>query len=81
MLELVRQKDPAYEERFFRETGIGREDLLRLIRLCLPENRVTMTWEEIEAALPRWENNNSVRNTCCEVTREEIRKILEQQFI
>ena len=81
MLEIVRQKDPAYEERFLRETDIGREELLQLICLCLPENSVRMTREEIELALPRWENNNSVRNTCCEVTTEEIRAILERQFL
>ena len=81
MLRLVEEKDPAYAERFFEELGIGREPLLRLIRLCLPENGITMTAEEIAAALPRWENNNSVRNTCCAVSAAEIREILEQQFL
>ena len=57
------------------------EELSRLIALCLPENTVAMTAEEIEAALPRWENNNSVRNTCCEVSPAEIRDILERQFL
>ena len=40
-----------------------------------------MTAEEIEAALPRWENNNSVRNTCCEVSAAEIREILCALFL
>ena len=81
MLALVREKVPAYEDRFFRELGIGREELLRLIRLCLPEDPITMTEEEIASALPRWENNNSVRNTCCDVSTAEIRDILGQQFL
>ena len=81
LLELVQEKDPAYEERFFRELGIPREALLELVRLSLPANRITMTAEEIAAALPRWENNNSVRNTCCSVSLEEIREILKQQFL
>ncbi len=81
LLELVREKDPEYADRFLREIGIGREELLRLIRLSLPENDVTMTEEEIASALPRWENNNSVRNTCCEVSTAEIREILVRQFL
>lgn len=81
LLELVREKMPDYAEAFFRETGVSYGGLLQLIRLCLPENGIAMTEEEIVSALPRWENNNSVRNTCCEVSTEEIRKILEQQFL
>ena len=80
LLELVREKDPAYADRFFRELGIERERLLRLIDLALPANDIAMSEEEIDAALPRWENNNSVRNTCCEVTAAEIRAILVKQF-
>ncbi len=81
MLELVREKVPVYEEGFFRELGITREEILQLVRLCLPENRITMTQEEIASALPRWENKNSVRNTCCDVSTAEIRDIIGQQFL
>ncbi|MBQ6466096.1 MAG: iron-containing alcohol dehydrogenase [Oscillospiraceae bacterium] len=81
LLELVKKKDPAYAERFFRETGLGKAELLELVGLCLPENAIRMTEEEIAAALPRWENNNSVRNTCCAVSTAEIRNILEQLFL
>ena len=81
LLALVQEKEPAYAEGFFRELGIAREDLLRLIRLCLPEDGIAMTEDEIASALPRWENNNSVRNTCCAVSTAEIRDILGQQFL
>ena len=78
LLGLVREKDPKYAERFFRETGLAPEDLGWLIRLCLPEDGITMAEDEIEAALPRWENNNSVCNTWCEVSTGEIRDILKK---
>ena len=81
LLDLVREKDPKYSDRFFRELGIARGELLQLISLCLPESGVVMTAEEIDAALPRWENNNSVRNTCCEVSTAEIREILGTLFL
>ena len=81
LLELVQEKDPGYANRFFRELGLGREELLHLVRLVLPKDGIAMTEEEIASALPRWENNNSVRNTCCGVSAAEIRKILEHQFL
>ena len=81
LLALVQEKAPAYAESFYRELGVAPEALLGLIRLCLPENAITMTEEEIASALPRWENNNSVRNTCCAVSTAEIREILGQQFL
>ena len=77
----MEKKDPASAERFFRELGLSREELLRLTRLCLPENKIAMTEEEIASALPRWENNNSVRNTWCEISTEEIGEILRQLFL
>ena len=81
LLELVQEKAPEYADGFFRELGIAREDLLHLIRLCLPEDEIAMPEGEIASILPRWENNNSVRNTCCDVNTAEIRKILEHQFL
>ena len=81
LLELVQEKNPEYANRFFCETGLDREMLLNLIHRCLPENNITMAEEEIASALPRWENNNSVHNTCCEVNTEEIRDILFKQFL
>ena len=81
LISLVEEKQPAYAEGFFRELGLGREELLRLITLCLPENTIAMTEAEIDAALPRWENNNSVRNTCCEVSTAQLRGILAREFL
>ena len=80
MLKLVREKKPDTSARFFRELGIREEDLLHLVVQCLPESRIHMTLDEIHAILPRWENNSSVRNTCCDVSTDEIKFILEAQF-
>jgi alcohol dehydrogenase class IV len=81
LLDLVQEKAPLCADGFFRELGIPREDLMRLICLCLQENGIRMTEEEIDAALPRWENNNSVRNTCIDVSTAEIREILGALFL
>ena len=81
LLELAAERVPAYADRFFRELGISREELLRLIRLSLPDDGIRMTEEEIAAALPRWENNGSVRNTCYDVGTEDIRDILVRLYL
>ena len=81
LLAMVQEKMPGYADGFYQELGIGREELTRLVGRCLPENGIRMTAEEIEHALPRWENNNSVRNTCCEVGTAEIREMLGALFL
>ena len=81
MLGLIAERMPASAECFFHELAIPSDRLLHLVRACLPELRATMTEEEILAALPRWENNNSVRNTCCDISTADIQTILEKQFL
>ena len=80
LLRLISERMPAAAKRFFLELSIPADRVLHLVRVCLPELQVTMTEEEILSALPRWENNNSVRNTCCDMTTADIRTILENQF-
>ena len=80
LLELAGERDPGCAAAFYRELGISREELLRLVERCLPENGIAMTEEEILSALPRWENNNSIRNTCFDVSAADIRAIFERLF-
>ncbi len=80
LLRLAEAKMPDYAAGFYRETGLSRDGILKLLEACLPENEVHMTREEIDAVLPRWENNNSVLNTCCTVSTDEIREILTDKF-
>ncbi len=81
LLLLVKEKDAARTERFFCELGISENEMIRLVSACLPENRIAMTREEILSLLPRWENNSSVKNTCCAVGTAEIKSILEKKFL
>ncbi len=80
LLTIVTQKAPEYTDRFFRELGISRNDLLHLTKCCLPDTGIIMTENEIVNALPRWENSSSVQNTCCAVSTAEIKDILKNHF-
>ena len=83
MLTLVREDDPTYASAFYDEIGMDEGEYVSLIEdFCLPTelDDIHMSAEEIEAALPRWENNGSVQNTRADVTTKEIREILTSLF-
>ena len=84
MIELVEQTcdDPTYAATFFDEIGEDKESFIRLVEGCLQmEQEVHMSPDEIEAALPRWENNGSVKNTRADVSVGDIRSILTRMFV
>ena len=81
MLACARESDPAYADAFFAELGAPEESFVTLIESCLPELGIRMDDEEIEAALPRWDNNGSVANTRADVSLETIRETLHGLFV
>lgn len=80
MLDCVGAYDPAYADQFYAAVGTERDVYVRLIEACLPRYEFRMTEKEIAAALPRWENNGSVKNTRADVSVETIRTILTSLF-
>ena len=84
MLGCVDEADPAYAADFYGQIGVDPAEYRSLIAdCCLPAGleRLRMTADEIEAALPRWENNGSVKNTRADVTTADIREILTSLFV
>ena len=80
LLEHVRACEPELSEAFYRECGITEEELLDLVEKTLPQRGLRLAEEEIRTALPRWENNGSVRNTLGTVTTEQIARMLGKAF-
>ncbi len=78
LLEHAESVCPETSGEFFRRCECSREELLALCEDCLRGVKVTLTQDEIEKALPRWENNGSVKNTVGNVTTEEIGKFLSK---
>lgn len=81
LLNHLEKTVPEEAKAFYDALGTDRESLTALIESTLPELDIAMTEEEIAAALPRWENNGSVKNTMGTVTAENIRKILTEKFM
>lgn len=65
----------------YASVGADRDELTGLVKLCLPELPIRMTEREIEDALPRRENNGTVKNTLGTVTTDEIRRIFTEKFV
>ena len=80
LFEVVSTYDPAYADAFFDACGTSEVALVRLIKDCLPRYGIHMTEDEIDAALPRWENNGSVNNTRADVDAASIREMLVSMF-
>lgn len=80
MLTRVRQADPSYAQSFYAEVGMDEDALVGLVRGCLPTLDIRMTDEEILAALPRWKDNGSVKNTRADVSVDTIHQILLSMF-
>lgn len=81
MLDFAHDYDPAYADEFFCAAGTSEHDYRALVSRCLPELAVRMSAAEVEAALPRWEDNGSVKNTRASVSAEQIREILHIMFV
>lgn len=81
MLEQVRAYDDAYATAFFNEIGSSEDAYVGLIRSCVPHFDIAMTANEVEAALPRWNNNGSVLNTRASISVDTIREIIGKTFV
>lgn len=81
LLDYESEFDPTYAEDFFKACGISKKDICELIIACIPDLGIRFTEDELSAVLPRWDNNNSVKNTRGNITCEKIEDILRRKFL
>lgn len=72
--------EPASARRFFEETGITAEELSEKVLRLIPDLGIKLSEEEIDKALPRWENNGTVKNTVGDVGLPFIRQTFLKAF-
>jgi len=68
----------SYAQDFFDSLNIDTGELKELISDLLPPIDFRLSEEEIEKMLPRYTDNNSVKNTYGTMTVEDIRQVLEK---
>ncbi|MBQ3994071.1 MAG: hypothetical protein II638_04400, partial [Erysipelotrichaceae bacterium] len=74
--ELKNHKD--YADQFFQSLQIDAQELKGVIAALVPDFDIHMSDEEITTLLPRYENNNSVKNTYGRMNIEDIKKVLSK---
>ncbi len=67
-----------YCDGFFHTLQIDRDAMKELVTALLPETAIHLDEEEIQALLPRYTNNGSVRNTYGTMTVNDIEAILKR---
>lgn len=80
LVERMESECSVYFGEFLKTCGTDSKQLKELVCACMPQTGISMRADEIEAALPRWKDNGSVKNTYCTVTLEDIRNILTKMF-
>ena len=80
LLKHVREQAPELCESLYKACGTGEEELTALAKKVVPVRGIRLSEEEIQAALPRWEKNGTVRNTVGTVTLEQIAEMLRKEF-
>lgn len=81
LLSYVKITASELASQFFKELNISEEDLLSLISDCVSMYKIFMTDDEIDFILPRWKDNNSVKNTIGNVSVSDIESILRNKFL
>ena len=80
LLKHVREQAPDLCEGFYEACGTSEEELVKLAEKVVPVRGIRLSEDEIRTALPRWENNGTVRNTVGTVTVERIAEMLRKEF-
>ena len=78
LLEHVKIQLPDVFNKFISSINLSEKQLLALCEKCLEGIEIKLDNVELEKALPRWANNNSVNNTLGEVTLEDVKKWFEK---
>lgn len=67
-----------YTDEFFKAINIKKEEFKELVNKLLPPLEFKLSDQEIEKMLPRYDNNNSVKNTYGNMNVNDIKTILEK---
>jgi alcohol dehydrogenase class IV len=78
LLDYEEEHNKDYSDLLYQTLRIDKEELKETIRALLPDFGIHMSGEEIEAMLPRYENNSSVKNTYGTMNIGDIRRVLSE---
>ena len=78
LLDYEETHHKEYSDAFYQILQIGKKELQETVSSLLPDFGIRMSEEEIASILPRYQNNNSVKNTYGEMNIEDIKNVLRK---
>ena len=81
LLNYEEENNKEYFDEFIKTIKMGKDELISLINSLLPENNISISEETLKEILPRWQDNNSVKNTYGKMNINDIEKILRKKFL
>ena len=78
LLDYEEANRKEYTDIFFSTLQIDKEEMKQTIGALLPDFGIHMAEEEIRSILPRYENNNSVKNTYGQMNIDDIENVLRK---
>ncbi len=78
LLDYEEAHHKEYSDSFYQALNIEKTKLQETVAALLPDFGIHMDEEEIEAILPRYQNNNSVKNTYGQMNIDDIEKVLRK---
>ncbi len=78
LLDYEEANQKEYADEFFNTLQIDKEEMKQTVSALLPDFDIHMTEEEIRSILPRYENNNSVKNTYGQMNIDDIENVLRR---
>ncbi|MBR2577380.1 MAG: iron-containing alcohol dehydrogenase [Erysipelotrichaceae bacterium] len=81
LFDFEEKHNKDYTDEFFDKIGMTKEGYCSLINSLLPDEDISISEETLSEILPRWDGNNSVRNTYGSMTVEDVGKILRKHFV
>ena len=81
LFDFEEENNKEYTDEFFKAIGMNKDEYVKVINSLLPEISDTISEETLTEILPRWKDNNSVKNTYGHMTVEDVERILRKHFV
>ena len=80
LFDFEMKNNKQYTDEFFSQINMDKESYIELISSLIPTFNIALSEQAIKEILPRYENNNSVKNTYGQMNVSDIERILKKKF-
>lgn len=81
LLDFEEKNNKEYFDEFIEKINMHKNELISIINSLLPEYNISLSEETLKEILPRWQDNNSIKNTYGNMTVDDVEKVLRKKFL